>query len=74
MEEFGSVSQLHESMNGNQGNLVYLIDRDYNEIIRQYEEIKQAKVIVGSYATGMKHCLVLFVGGIVKKKVVRRKK
>jgi hypothetical protein len=72
-EEFGNVIDLHENFNGNQGNLVLLEDENMDEINRQWKQIKQGSAFVGYSIKGRKHCLLLLVAGIVKKKVIKRK-
>lgn len=69
---FGNIADLHENMNGDQGNLVYLIDRDENEVKRQYESIKSAKSLIAAYSVGLKHVMVVMVSGRVKK-IIRQK-
>lgn len=69
---FGSVADLHESLNGETGNLVYLTGRTEIEMREQYNSIKGAKSIIGAYSLNSRHVLVLMVGGKVKK--ISRKK
>lgn len=47
-------------------NLVYLIDKDEKELIRQYHQIRTEKTIIAAYSINGRHCLVLFVDGKVK--------
>ena len=71
--EYGNANDLIEDMNGGPANIIYLINRDYNEIVNQYNQIKASKAIISAYSIGPKHCLVLRVDGIIRKKVIKRK-
>lgn len=66
MEEFGSKEQLIESLDGGQAKLVYLIEKDALKLESLYNGIKQSKSIVGTYAIGDKHCLVVLLNGNFK--------
>ena len=72
MERFGSANDIIEDFNGGQGNIVYLLDDNPKEVIRQYNQIKSAKAIIGSYSIGRKHCLIVQFEGIIKKKIVKK--
>lgn len=54
-------------------NPVYLIDRSPDRLVQKYNAIHAEKQIIGSYAVGSRHCLVVFVNARVKKKVIRKK-
>lgn len=65
----GSIDDITGDMfSADTGELVYIIERDPKDIIKKYESIKMPKFIVGSYSLNSKHCLVLFVTGIIKKR------
>jgi len=70
---FGKVTDLHESLNGNNGTIVYLSDRDEAEVQAKYESIKAAKSILAAYGMNSRHYLVLMVGGKVKKVLKKQK-
>ena len=71
-EQFGNINDVFENVNGYQGNLVYIMDRQPSEVIRQYNEIKQAKQIIAAYSINNRHCLVVAVDAKVK--IIKKKK
>lgn len=64
---YGSITDLHERMDGDNGELVYLMERSEALIRERYDAIKAPKSIIAAYGQGSKHVLVLLVGGIVKR-------
>ena len=73
VSDFGTLNSITHADYDSYVNLVYLIDRDEKEIVRQYSEIKTHKQIIAAYSINSRHCLVVDVSGFVKK-VIRKKK
>jgi len=71
--DFGTLNSAIHADHDSYVNLVYLVEKDHNEIVRQYSEIKTHKQIVAAYSINGRHCLVVDVSGFVKK-VTRKKK
>ena len=71
--DFGTLNSAIHADFDSYVNLVYLIDKDHNEIVRQYSEIKSSKQIVAAYSMNGRHVLIVDVSGNVKK-IIRKKK
>jgi len=71
--DFGTLNSAVYADKNKYISLVYLIDKDHLEVVRQYDEIKSSKVIISAYALNGRHCMILEVSGNVKK-VIRKKK
>lgn len=55
-------------------NLVYLMDKDADELVKKYHAVRAEKHIVSSYSIGSRHVLVLFINGKVKKIIKKNRR
>lgn len=69
---FGEITQLTQTPIDIYTNLIYLIEKDHNDLIEKYNAIRAEKNVISAYSINGRHCLVLSVDGRIKK-IIKKK-